>query len=116
MAVTRTRSPSGAPCRDAIAACVILAFVRPYGSISSPASPTCAAISAMGRSLAAWAISMSGGCAGLIGSPVMARSTTHTTRLPIKPQGRVRSPTLVVAPLPLRGIFQEVRLAQVIGN
>src|SRR3954468_2155326 len=57
--VTRTSLPLGF--RRAIASALILALYRPYGRISSAVSPTSAATSAIGRSLAAWAIAISEG-------------------------------------------------------
>ncbi len=62
MPVTSTRRPVGV--RRAIASALILALYRPYGRISSGPSPTSAATSAMGRSLAAWAMAMSEGTGG----------------------------------------------------
>src|SRR3954452_10122636 len=57
--VTRTSRPRGL--RRAMASALILALYRPYGRISSGLSPTSAATSAIGRSLAAWAIAISDG-------------------------------------------------------
>src|SRR5688572_22100810 len=59
MPVTSTSRPPGL--RFAIASALIFALWRPYGRISSGPRPTSAATSAMGRSLAAWAMAISDG-------------------------------------------------------
>ena len=70
IAVTRIRSPSGPSFRASIAARVTLAFVRPYGSISSAPRSRLAATSSIGFNTAPCAISISGGCDGLMSTPI----------------------------------------------
>ena len=57
IAVTEISLPSSTSCRRSSTERSIFAFVRPYGSTSSGSSPAEAAISSIGRSVAAWAIS-----------------------------------------------------------
>jgi hypothetical protein len=57
IAVTQISLPSGVSRRRSSTERSILAFVRPYGSTSSGSSPASAAISSIGRRVAACAIS-----------------------------------------------------------
>src|SRR6185312_2364003 len=69
IAVTQINLPSGAPRRRSSTEKSIFAFVRPYGSTSSGSRPASEAISSIGRSVAACAISR------LDGSAVVIRRT-----------------------------------------
>src|SRR5260370_15449369 len=70
--VTSTSRPLGA--RRANAARRTLALYFPYSSISSASSPSSAAMSATGRSLAAWAMAMSLGTSTAVTGPLAPES------------------------------------------
>ena len=69
IAVTQTSLPSGLPASRSSTERSIFAFVRPYGSTSSGSRPASAAISSIGRSIAAWAISRLDGSAVVMRGP-----------------------------------------------
>ena len=71
IAVTQTSFPSAVPASRSSTARSIFAFVRPYGSTSSGSRPASAAISSIGRRVAACAISRLDGSAVVIGRTLM---------------------------------------------
>ena len=69
IAVTQISFPSSTPFRRSRTPRSIFAFVRPYGSTSSGIRPATAAISSIGRRVAACAISRLDGSAVVMGGP-----------------------------------------------